>query len=142
MNICAGMIRINFQPYTTAQLVEIVQTRLDRAKESLDDESAKDVIAADGVKLAAMKVSSISGDARRALDICRRAVEENRSGQKTVKSADVSKIIQVMQNSPTAAYLRECSLHERMMLAALLKCVRRAGIEEIPWGDVSEANTP
>ena len=68
----AGMIRINFQPYTTPQLEKIVQTRLQSAMEGLQG-SAKDqnVIAPDGIKFAAMKVSSISGDARRVLDICR-----------------------------------------------------------------------
>jgi origin recognition complex subunit 1 len=132
-----GMVRINFQPYTTQQLEKIVYARLASAKDSLQDENATDVIVPDGVKFAAMKVSSISGDARRVLDICRRTVEEVRSSQRIAKLADVNKVVQVMQNSPTAAYLRECSLHERIMLASLLKCVRRAGIEEIPWGDVS-----
>jgi origin recognition complex subunit 1 len=42
-----------------------------------------------------------------------------------------------MQNSPTAAYLRDCSLHERMMLASLVKCIKREGVEEIKWGEVS-----
>lgn len=41
-----------------------------------------------------------------------------------------------MQNSPTAAYLRDCSLHERIMLASLLKCVKRDGIDEIKWDDI------
>ena len=41
-----------------------------------------------------------------------------------------------MQNSPTAAYVRECSFHERMMLAALLKCIKREGVEEIKWSEV------
>jgi len=64
-----GMIRINFQPYTTQQLEQIVHARLRDAKEGLEE--PPDVINADGVKFAAMKVSSISGDARRVLDICR-----------------------------------------------------------------------
>lgn len=51
--------------------------------------------------------------------------------------ADVKEVIKVMQNSPTAAYLRECSFHERMMLASLVKCVKREGVEQIKWGDVS-----
>lgn len=68
------MIRINFQPYTTPQLERIVQTRLQSAKEGLEGKNKdQSVIAADGVKFAAMKVSSISGDARRVLDICRSA---------------------------------------------------------------------
>jgi origin recognition complex subunit 1 len=56
------MIRINFQPYTTAQLEQIVHARLG---------GTTDVLSKDAVKFAAMKVSSISGDARRVLDICR-----------------------------------------------------------------------
>lgn len=47
-----------------------------------------------------------------------------------------------MQNSPTAAYLRECSLHERIMLAALLKVIKREGVGEVRWGDVSNQATP
>lgn len=65
-----GMIRINFQPYTTAQLERIVHSRLLSAREGLPA-STPEVIAHDGIKFAAMKVSSISGDARRVLDICR-----------------------------------------------------------------------
>jgi len=64
-----GMTRINFQPYTTQQLGEIVHARLRDAKEGLEE--PPDVIHADGIKFSAMKVSSISGDARRVLDICR-----------------------------------------------------------------------
>jgi origin recognition complex subunit 1 len=137
------MTRINFQPYTTQQLGEIVQTRLNSVKESLQgaDSSPQDVISADGIKFAAMKVSSISGDARRVLDICRRAVELVQPLKKTAKTEDVKEVIKVMQNSPTAAYIRDCSLHERMMLAATLKCIRRDGVEEVKWGDVSASSS-
>jgi origin recognition complex subunit 1 len=67
------MVRINFQPYNTLQLETIVRSRLTSAKESLEDEgeNSRDVIAPDAIKFAAMKVASISGDARRVLDICR-----------------------------------------------------------------------
>ena len=56
------MVRINFQPYTTPQLEQIVHARLG---------GSTDVLSTDAVKFAAMKVSSISGDARRVLDVCR-----------------------------------------------------------------------
>ncbi|KAH7926066.1 P-loop containing nucleoside triphosphate hydrolase protein [Leucogyrophana mollusca] len=131
-----GMIRINFQPYTTQQLEKIVQSRLHSAKEGLEDD--RDVISADGVKFAAMKVSSISGDARRVLDICRRAVELAHPRTRTARPDDVKEVIKVMQNSPTAAYLRECSVHERIMLASLLKCIKREGVEEIKWGEIQQ----
>jgi hypothetical protein len=66
------MVRINFQPYSTQQLEKIVHSRLISAQEGLQkDGRMKEVITPDGIKFAAMKVSSISGDARRVLDICR-----------------------------------------------------------------------
>ncbi|KAI9000488.1 P-loop containing nucleoside triphosphate hydrolase protein [Trametes punicea] len=130
-----GMVRINFQPYTTPQLEQIVRARLANAKFGLPAD-APDVIAPDAVKFAAMKVSSISGDARRVLDICRRTVELVQPRKRTARTEDVKAVIKEMQNSPTAAYLRELSFHERLMLAALIKCVRKEGIEEIKWADV------
>ncbi|THV01003.1 P-loop containing nucleoside triphosphate hydrolase protein [Dendrothele bispora CBS 962.96] len=134
-----GMIRKNFLPYKTPQLEEIVITRLKSVKESLstEPEKQKDVIAPDGIKFAAMKVASVSGDARRMLDVCRRAVEICQPLSRAARTSDIAEIIKEMQNSPTAAYLSECSLHERIMLAALIKCVRREGIEEIKWSALS-----
>ncbi|KAF8444819.1 P-loop containing nucleoside triphosphate hydrolase protein [Boletus edulis BED1] len=131
-----GMTRINFQPYTTLQLLEIVHARLLAAKENLPPKHQQDVLTADGVKFASMKVSSISGDARRVLDICRRTVELVHPKGKTASTEDVKEVIKVMQNSPTAAYLKDLSLHERIMLAALVKCIKREGVEEIKWGEV------
>lgn len=133
-----GMVRINFQPYKTDQLESIVHARLNAAKSLAgDDEDNRNVLHKDGVKIAAMKVGGISGDARRVLDICRRAVEVASVDKKEVKAAQVNAVIQVMQNSPTAAFLRECSYHEKVMLAALIKVMRREGVDEVKWGDVS-----
>lgn len=132
------MIRINFQPYTTPQLERIVQARLQSAKDGLESEDSREnVIAPDGIKFAAMKVSSISGDARRVLDICRRAVEQVQPHKRAATTNDVKEVIKVMQNSPTAAYLRDCSLHERIMLAALIRVIKQQGVDEVRWGDVS-----
>jgi origin recognition complex subunit 1 len=64
------MARINFHPYNSQQLQKIVHARLDSAKEGLSSH----VFEQDAIKFSAMKVSSISGDARRILDVCRYAV--------------------------------------------------------------------
>ena len=133
-----GMVRINFQPYTTPQLEQIVKARLAASKVGLSQKDTPDVLASDAVRFAAMKVSSISGDARRVLDICRRAVELVHPLRKAARTEDVKEVIKQMQNSPTAAYLRELSFHERLMLVALLKCVRKEGVEEIRWADVQQ----
>ncbi|KAH9921247.1 P-loop containing nucleoside triphosphate hydrolase protein [Epithele typhae] len=135
-----GMIRINFQPYTTPQLEQIVKARLAAAAASLPAGTPA-VLAPDAVKFASMKVASISGDARRVLDICRRAAELVRPARRTARTEDVKEVIKEMQNSPTAAYLRELSFHERVMLAALVKCVRKEGVEEIQWGMLQRQHT-
>ncbi|KAJ2916784.1 hypothetical protein MD484_g3647, partial [Candolleomyces efflorescens] len=133
-----GMTRINFEPYKKDQLAEIVTARLNTAKESLEKEGieSREVIKMDAVRLAAVKISSISGDARRVLDVCRRVVEHVSTSKTTAGASHVQKIMSIMQSSPTAGYLQDCSLHERIMLAALTKCVKREGVEEIKWSDV------
>ncbi|KAJ3783927.1 P-loop containing nucleoside triphosphate hydrolase protein [Lentinula aff. detonsa] len=131
-----GMHTINFEPYKTQQLEQIIKARLDGAKASLPSTKAKELLTVDAIKFIAMKISSISGDARRALDICRRTLELMRPTGVAARTNDVKDVIKEMQNSPTAAYLRECSLHERIMLASFIKCMRREGIEEIKLGDL------
>ena len=145
------MVRINFQPYTTAQLEQIVHARLGGSNE---------VLSRDAVKFAAMKVSSIFGDARRVLDIYRcvpsphlftfatglllrkngthrRTVELVQPSRRVTRTDNVKDVIRNLQNLPTTAFLRSLSLHERILLAPLLRCVRRTGVSEIPWADVS-----
>ena len=61
--------------------------------------------------------------------------------KKTAGTMEVKEVISAMQNSPTAGYLQELSLHERIMLAAVLKCVKKEGVEEVKWGDVSHSFT-
>ncbi|KAI0749213.1 P-loop containing nucleoside triphosphate hydrolase protein [Daedaleopsis nitida] len=135
-----GMVRINFQPYTTPQLEQIVKARLAASKAGLPAD-APDALGPDAIKFASMKVSSISGDARRVLDICRRTVELVRARRRAARIEDVKDVIKEMQNSPTAAFLRELSFHERLMLAALVKCVRKEGVEEIRWAEVQHQHT-
>ncbi|KAF9534025.1 hypothetical protein CPB83DRAFT_420329 [Crepidotus variabilis] len=138
-----GMIRINFQPYTREQLEKIVEARLASARDSLEEDEGNPgdvkktaIIAPDAIKFASMTVSRITGDARRVLDICRRAVELVQATKTTVKVPHIKEVVQTMQNSPTAAYLRELSFHERVMLTALIKCMKREGVEEIKWSEV------
>lgn len=62
-----GLTRITFPGYTHSQLMTIIQSRLEGVPGNIVD--------ADAVQFASRKVAAVSGDARRALDICRRAVE-------------------------------------------------------------------
>ncbi|OCT44764.1 Origin recognition complex subunit 1 [Cladophialophora carrionii] len=62
-----GLTRITFPGYTHTQLMEIITSRLEGVPGNIVDK--------DAVQFASRKVAAVSGDARRALDICRRAVE-------------------------------------------------------------------
>lgn len=62
-----GLTRITFPGYTHDQLQQIIQSRLEHVPNN--------IVEADAIQFASRKVAAVSGDARRALDICRRAVE-------------------------------------------------------------------
>ncbi|CAD6566190.1 MAG: Origin recognition complex, subunit 1 [Alectoria sarmentosa] len=62
-----GLTRILFPGYTHEQLQEIIRSRLSYVPDNIVDP--------DAIQFASRKVAAVSGDARRALDICRRAVE-------------------------------------------------------------------
>ncbi|XP_065507309.1 LOW QUALITY PROTEIN: cell division control protein 6 homolog [Caloenas nicobarica] len=59
---------LHFPPYTREQLVAILQERLGQV-------AGDPVLDATALQFCARKVSAVSGDARKALDVCRRAVE-------------------------------------------------------------------
>jgi|HubBroStandDraft_3_1064219.scaffolds.fasta_scaffold386630_2 origin recognition complex subunit 1 len=71
----------------------------------------------------------------------RRTVELVQPSRRAARTDDVKDVIRNLQNSPTSAFLRSLSLHERILLAALLRCTRRAGVSEIPWADVSHQHS-
>lgn len=78
------------------------------------------------------KVSAVSGDARRALDICRRAAEitEIRNGA-TVTIHDVNEALSEMITNPKVQAIRHCSKFEQIFLQAVCSEVTRTGVEEV-----------
>jgi len=62
-----GLTRITFPGYKHTDLMEIISSRLANVPGNIIDP--------DAIQFASRKVAAVSGDARRALDICRRAVE-------------------------------------------------------------------
>lgn len=67
---------LHFAPYTKEQIVQIIKDRLT----TVDD--GNNVLDASAVQFCARKVSAMAGDMRKALDICRRAVEVVESGER------------------------------------------------------------
>lgn len=99
---------MTFQPYTFRQLEQIVMSRMTGLK----------IFDSDAIQLAARKVAAVSGDARRALDICRRSTEvaesegeasANKKGGKAdllVRICHVDQALQEMFSSPKILAIR------------------------------------
>ncbi|KAJ2742417.1 Origin recognition complex, subunit 1 [Coemansia sp. BCRC 34301] len=133
-----GLTRINFQPYSHHQLMTIVQSRLEGC-------AAFD---ADAVELCARKISAVSGDARRALDVCRRAVEiveteasrQNSAGAtqpSLVTMMVIDRAVKEMYASGNVAFIQNASLQQKVFLLSLRAAIRKAGIPEVSLGDVA-----
>lgn len=152
-----GLTRITFPGYTHPQLQEIIQSRLSHIPSIVDP---------DAIQFASRKVAAVSGDARRALDICRRAVEiaeaevaveqnpllatpskrrkaaaeksgtEKQKGKVTI--ATIKQAINEATSSPLQQYLKSLPLSSKLLLAAILARTRRSGVSECVLGDVVE----
>lgn len=110
-----GLTRLTFQPYTHKQLQEIVTTRLAGTK----------AFESDAIQLVARKVASVSGDARRALDICRRATEVAELDSKAtdtnqlVTMVHVQRAVQEMIASVKVLAIKSFSKLEQIFLQAV-----------------------
>lgn len=158
-NASSGLTRITFPGYTHEQLMTIIESRLTSVPAHIVDP--------DAIQFASRKVAAVSGDARRALDICRRAVEiaegEAATAQNPLLSTpskrrnngdvidDVRKkkggkvtigtikqAINEATSSPLQQYLKVLPLAAKLFLAAMLARTRRSGVSECVMADVIE----
>ncbi|XP_045784906.1 origin recognition complex subunit 1-like isoform X2 [Maniola jurtina] len=112
-----GITRLSFGPYSHNQLQCIVATRLVGAK-----------IIPDALQLIARKVAAVSGDARRAISLCERALElaaPNCAGLREVQLA-----LEEATTSDTVRAIRCCAPAERLILRAMAAEVERTGSDE------------
>jgi origin recognition complex subunit 1 len=129
--------------------MKIIQSRLEGVPGNVVDP--------DAIQFASRKVAAVSGDARRALDICRRAVElaendcqgdpatpskrnpgadaENAARGGRVTIATIKKAINEATSNPIQQHLRGLPLMSKLLMAALLLRTRRTGLAETTFGD-------
>lgn len=139
---------LHFSPYSRQELTAIVQERLKQVSgEKLLDVSA--------VQFCARKVSAVSGDARKALDICRRAVEMVESNdRKTVLSSRAETKVSCVSVVQVARVLSEvygdrmasCEngeggslpLQQKLLVCCLLLLTYNGKSKEMPLGKLHE----
>ncbi|KAJ4196416.1 Origin recognition complex, subunit 1 [Fusarium falciforme] len=145
-----GLTRITFPGYNHEQLMKIIQSRLEGVPGNIVDP--------DAIQFASRKVAAVSGDARRALDICRRAVElaeADAPGDPTTPSkrerlagsqgqprgvgrvtiATIKKAINEATTNPVQQHLRSLPLMSKLLMAALMMRIRRTGLAETTFGE-------
>ncbi|KAH7136604.1 P-loop containing nucleoside triphosphate hydrolase protein [Dactylonectria macrodidyma] len=145
-----GLTRITFPGYNHEQLMRIIQSRLEGVPGKIVDP--------DAIQFASRKVAAVSGDARRALDICRRAVElaeadvpgdpatpskrerlaESQGKQRgigRVTIATIKRAINEATTNPIQQHLRGLPVMSKLLMAALLLRTRRAGLAETTFGE-------
>jgi len=154
-----GSNRVAFAPYTWEQLKKIVTSRLGSV------EGCSDAYAPSTLDLICRKVASVNGDARRALELARRAAEvaEARINVEKVMGAsnvplstesgadarakarsekvtmeDVRQAQSEMFDGPHMKLIHAASFYERIFLIALAKEIQRAGTQTVNMGDVME----
>ncbi|CAF94103.1 unnamed protein product, partial [Tetraodon nigroviridis] len=131
-----GLTRMSFQPYTFKQLQQILTSRLNKLKAFEED----------ALQLVSRKVAALSGDARRCLDICRRATEicEQAAGAAPapglVGMGHVMEALNEMFSSAYVAAIRSASLQEQLFLRAVIAEFRRLGLEEATFQQVGGRN--
>ncbi|XP_060838615.1 origin recognition complex subunit 1 isoform X2 [Rhopalosiphum padi] len=116
-----GLTRLVFKPYTFQQLQEIIMNRL----------IGNSTFDPDAVQLVARKVAAISGDARRALDICRRAIDliKSEDDSQLITINHVDQVLNSILSGVRVTAIRCCCLFEQFFLRALRDETSSTGIE-------------
>ncbi|KAI4322090.1 hypothetical protein L6164_021811 [Bauhinia variegata] len=136
-----GIHRLCFGPYNYQQLQEIISSRL----------RGIDVFEKQAVEFASRKVAAISGDARRALEICRRAAEiagyrikkqiSSPDSVAEVKGlvgmSDVEAAIQEMFQAPHIQVMKSCSRFGKIFLTAMVHELYKTGMGETTFDKVA-----
>ncbi|GMQ00763.1 hypothetical protein CsSME_00047699 [Camellia sinensis var. sinensis] len=129
-----GIQRLCFGPYNYQQLQEIISARL----------KGIDAFEKQAIEFASRKVAAVSGDARRALEICRRAAEltdyrikksasllsADSGGKALVGMADVEAAILEMFQAPHIQVMKTCSKLCKIFLAAMVHELYKTGMGE------------
>ncbi|KAM9295993.1 cell division control protein 6 homolog [Gastrophryne carolinensis] len=149
---------LNFSPYSKDQIATILQERLKRV-------SGDQVLDNAAIQFCARKVSAVSGDARKALDICRRAVEivesdvrsqtvlkplsecsspskeATSSIPKKVSLPHISRVISDVYGDKMASSGGDDSfpLQQKLVVCSLLLLTRQSKIKEVTLGKLHEA---
>ncbi|MDP2436745.1 MAG: orc1/cdc6 family replication initiation protein [archaeon] len=112
-----GSCSLTFKPYRKADLEEIICSRL----------ASTQIFAPDTLSVVAARVASLSGDARRGLDICRRAAELAFEEDSSCQSVGLHHVLQAGEGmfvSYELLTIERSSLFQQIVLLSLVVTIR------------------
>ncbi|XP_061681607.1 origin recognition complex subunit 1 isoform X3 [Syngnathoides biaculeatus] len=127
-----GLARMSFQPYGFKQLQQIIMSRLNKVKAFEED----------ALQLVTRKVAALSGDARRCLDICRRATElceHDSSTTSITRLVGMNHVMEALNEMFSSSYItaiKSSSVQEQLFLRAVITEFRRLGLEEATFQQI------
>ncbi|KAJ2963495.1 hypothetical protein NQZ79_g1546 [Umbelopsis isabellina] len=136
---------VNFNPYKVEEISAIIKDRLSSLNQEKD---APAIIQPQAIELCARKVAAATGDLRKALDVCRQAIEmaeaeakkkatvtgkpavlgERKSNSQSpaatttpkVTIAHVVKVMNVVFGSPSVQKIRQCNFQQKVALGVMV----------------------
>ncbi|XP_060075757.1 cell division control protein 6 homolog [Ylistrum balloti] len=151
---------LNFAPYSKDQIAAILKDRIQK----LESDGVA-VMENSAIQFCARKISAVAGDMRKALDVCRRAVEmvetEVRSQQvlksnstmnspskqppavpKKISVMQISKVLSEVYGSSTATSGQESiPLQQKLVVCTLLLMVKEGRMKEVTMGKLQDTCT-
>jgi Cdc6-like AAA superfamily ATPase len=122
-----GLARLNYLPYNHEQIKKVISERMRDAK-------AERIFADDAVTFVARRVAASSGDIRKALHICRRAIEM-REGP-VVKAADINRAQFDLYSNPYVAVISHLPYFARLVMIAMVKETTVKNAESVNLRDI------
>ncbi|KAL4217460.1 AAA ATPase [Mactra antiquata] len=149
---------LNFAPYTKEQISAILKDRIKTL-----EEDGTSVIDSTAIQFCARKISAVAGDMRKALDVCRRAVElveTDVKSQRVLKLSDkgpqspiktspkvpkkisvlhINNVLSDVYGSGAAAQQQETiPLQQKLIICSLLLLLKQGKMKEVTAGKLHE----
>eukprot|EP00929_Paragymnodinium_shiwhaense_P111868 TRINITY_DN80157_c0_g1_i1.p1 TRINITY_DN80157_c0_g1~~TRINITY_DN80157_c0_g1_i1.p1 ORF type:complete len:465 (-),score=102.24 TRINITY_DN80157_c0_g1_i1:152-1546(-) len=126
------IVRVDYQPYSRAQISEIL-------KERLKSYSAQNAFTPEALQRCAARVAASSGDVRKALQLCRRAVEikQRQAGKEAVPGAVEAAVMdcaakELLYANPAVSAIEKFTTRTRRFLISLLLELRKTESDAVP----------
>ncbi|KAI8853025.1 hypothetical protein BC829DRAFT_35334 [Chytridium lagenaria] len=132
INSRVGSKRVVFKAYTVDELSCIIAARTGNSF----------LFQRDAIEFCSRKVAGISGDARRALDICQHALESfkmqlsDKAGVKSITREFITVVIKDMFFSPQMRAVQNSAPAEQQFLVAFCSLMKRTKLSEFSLGEM------